>query len=146
MIRPATAGDVAFLQGLYRRASLHNPGDRDNLLAHPEVLDWSDLAVREERTWLAVNDDGTIAGFVSLRITGTMVELDDLFVDPEWMGRGTGRELVASALATAGRRGFSRVEVTANPHAIGFYQKVGFTIDFSVDTDFGPGHRMHCDL
>ena len=32
--------DLPACSGVYRRASLSNAGDRDNLLAHPEYLTW----------------------------------------------------------------------------------------------------------
>jgi hypothetical protein len=38
MIRLGVPADLAAVAGVYRRASLSNPGDRDNLLAHPEYL------------------------------------------------------------------------------------------------------------
>ena len=38
MIRLGTPADLAAAADVYRRASLSNAGDRDNLLAHPEYL------------------------------------------------------------------------------------------------------------
>jgi hypothetical protein len=38
MIRLGTSADLAAATGVYRRASLSNAGDRDNLLAHPKYL------------------------------------------------------------------------------------------------------------
>ena len=38
VVRAAEAGDLGALQRVFRRASLHNAGDREVLLAHPEVL------------------------------------------------------------------------------------------------------------
>ena len=38
MIRLGTSADLAAATSVYRRASLSNAGDRDNLLAHPEYL------------------------------------------------------------------------------------------------------------
>ena len=38
MIRLGTSADLAAASSVYRRASLSNEGDRDNLLAHPEFL------------------------------------------------------------------------------------------------------------
>ena len=35
-----------------------------------------------------------------------------------------------------------RVDVVANPNALGFYQKVGFDQLGEVATQFGPGLRM----
>ena len=51
-------------------------------------------------------------------------ELDGLFVEPELMGRGIGRELVADVIARS--EGAMRLNVTANPCAVGFYEKLGF--------------------
>ncbi len=131
------------LSGIYRRASLSNDGDREHLLQHPEGLSFSDAGVRQGRTRVATDVDGTIVGFASYLIVGDMIELEDLFVDPPWMRRGTGRELVLDAVAIARDLSFDRLEVTANPHAKGFYESLGFIADQMVETDFYPGRRMH---
>jgi hypothetical protein len=34
------------------------------------------------------------------------------------------------------------LEVTANPHAMGFYEHMGFVADRIVDTEFYPAPRM----
>ena len=85
--------------------------------------------------------DGRIVGFATL----LGAELEDLFVDPAWMRRGIGRALLLDAVAVARAQGLERVEVTANPHALPFYERVGFVPDGTVETDFGPGTRMHRD-
>jgi GNAT superfamily N-acetyltransferase len=144
-IRLAQPSDITDVKDVYRRSSLSNRGDRDALLAHPDVLEWSERAVAEGRTWVA-SAGGRVVGFVSILALGRTVEIDDLFVDPDWMGRGIGRRLLLDAFATARGRAFRRVEVTANQHALGFYQKLGFASDFEVETQFGPAPRMHLDL
>jgi GNAT superfamily N-acetyltransferase len=133
-------------EGLFRRASLSNEGDRDYLLLDPEVLALSDAGVRQARTRVATGSDGTIFGFASYLIVGEVIELEDLFVDPPRMRRGVGRELVLDAIAIARERSFDRLEVTANPHAQFFYKSMGFVIDHVVETDFYPAHRMHRDI
>ncbi len=47
----------------------------------------------EGRTRAAVAD-GAIAGFATWLGAGEAIEIEDLFVDPEWMGQGIGRALV----------------------------------------------------
>jgi len=37
MIRLGTSADLAAASSVYRRASLSNAGDHDNLLAHPDT-------------------------------------------------------------------------------------------------------------
>ena len=51
------------------------------------------------------------------------VEVEDLFVLPEWMGRGLGRALVDDVVVAAKARGALGVEVTANHHALAFLQQ-----------------------
>ena len=71
-----------------------------------------------------------------------MLELEDLFVDPDWMRRGIGRTLLADQVALAESQGIARIEVTANPHADAFYRSVGFVHVGETETQFGPAARM----
>jgi len=144
-IRDAGPGDMATLRDVYRRSSLSNDGDRQGLLAHPEFLELSEQGVADGRTRVA-DADGRVIGFATWLGTGDVTEIEDLFVDPDWMRRGVGRSLVQDLIALARRRGVRRVEVTGNPHARAFYAEVGFTVDFEVGTALGPGPRMHLDL
>ncbi len=93
LIRDAVPGDMTALRDVFGRSSLSNDGDRMNLLAHPEALELCDRAVMEGRTRAAVAD-GAIAGFATWLGAGEAIEIEDLFVDPEWMGQGIGRALV----------------------------------------------------
>jgi GNAT superfamily N-acetyltransferase len=140
-LRDAVSADDGALRDVYRRSSLSNEGDRAALLSHPEVLEFSDAAVKEHRVRVAVVGD-RIVGFATLLATGQTGELEDLFVDPDWMLHGIGRMLVLDAVETARAQGLTRVEVTANPHALCFYEKVGFVRSGMTQTLFGPAHRM----
>ncbi len=92
MIRLGTSADLAAATSVYRRASLCNAGDRDNLLAHPKYL-------------------------IAAALINRIVEV-------------------------LRARGVERLEVTANPHALGFYRAAGF-IDCGVaETEFGAAPRM----
>lgn len=144
-IRDAGPADMAVLRDIFRRSSLSNDGDRAKLLAHPEVMELSEVAVTEGRVRAAVSE-GAIVGFATWVPTAGAVELEDLFVDPDRMRLGIGRALVQEVAAIAGNQGARRIEVTANPHARAFYAKVGFVADGYVQTTFGPAIRMHLDV
>jgi GNAT superfamily N-acetyltransferase len=145
VVRDAVPADVAVLRQLYRRASLSNEGDRMNLLANPDALEFPGLGGDDRRTRVATAGD-RIAGFATSVPAGGVIELDDLFVDPAWMRRGVGRALVLDAVAIARDLGARSIEVTANQHALVFYGKAGFIADHEVRTRFGPGIRMHLDV
>ncbi len=71
-----------------------------------------------------------------------MLEIEDLFVDPNWMRKGVATRLIADQIVIAKRQQIHRLAVTANPHAYAFYCSVGFTHRHEVQTMFGPGSRM----
>lgn len=58
------------------------------------------------------------------------------------MGAGVGRALVEDARRVARERGAARIEVVANPEAVRFYQRLGFTGAEPVPTRFGPARSM----
>jgi GNAT superfamily N-acetyltransferase len=141
-IRAATTADHPALAAIFRAASLSNDGDREQLLAEPELLEL-------DPDWLEASDvrvatvDGRVVGFASARRTGgSVAELDDLFVDPAWMRRGVARALMAATVARVKESGVTRLEVSANHHAVPFYEAIGFVVDGVVDTRFGPTPRM----
>jgi ribosomal protein S18 acetylase RimI-like enzyme len=58
------------------------------------------------------------------------------------MRRGIGRQLVRDVVEIAKARGIERVEVTANPQALSFYESLGFVSKGEAATMFGPAPRM----
>ncbi len=141
MIRSGVPADLSAASDVYRSASLSNAGDRDNLLAHPEYLVLGPERLAEGRTYVA-EDNGSLVGFATWLEAGDIFELEDLFVDPGWRRRGIATALVNRIAQVLRARGVERLEVTANPHALGFYRAAGF-IDCGVaDTVFGAAPRM----
>ena len=128
--RRATDADLRELQALYRRSAAHWPNTRELVAEHPE---WIEPTVDQvDNGWVTVLEDGErILGFSTVTPDR---ELEALFVDPDEMRRGAGRALVEAA----GRP----LTVTANPNAVGFYERVGFVATGSVETLFGEALRM----
>jgi len=141
MIRLGTSADLAAAASVYRRASLSNPGDRENLVGHPEYLILGPEGLAEGRTYVA-EEDGSLVGFATWAETAGIIELEDLFVDPGFTRRGIATALVDCIAEVLRARGVERLEVTANPHALGFYRAVGFVDCGLAQTDFGAAPRM----
>jgi GNAT superfamily N-acetyltransferase len=137
MIRLGTSADFVALTDIYRRASLSNAGDRDRLLAHPEYLVLEPDGLTEGRTHVA-EENGSVVGFATWAETdGGGMELEDLFVDPNWMRRRIATALVSCIADVLRSRGTETLEVTASPDALGFYRSVGFTDVGVAETSFG---------
>jgi len=137
LIRSSTPADLATVVDVFRRASLANEGDREWILANPDRSVVDEGPVLEGETRVAVVD-GRVVGFATL----VGAELEDLFVDPDWMRRGIATALVQDAVANSG---VERIDVTANEHALAFYERVGFVHDGPAETPGGPAFRMHLD-
>jgi GNAT superfamily N-acetyltransferase len=146
-VRKALLSDLAAVREIFRTASLGNTGDRDALLAHPEVLVFEDTAIVEGRTRVAVDDDGQVVGFATPRPLGERVwELDDLFVAPRHMRRGFATKLIEDLVGGAAEQGVDHIQVTANPHAMQFYRSVGFVDEGVAETQFGPAPLLRLDI
>jgi GNAT superfamily N-acetyltransferase len=143
MIRLGTPADLVAAAGVYRRASLSNPRDRDRLLAHPEYLVLEPDGLAEGRTCVA-EEDGTVVGFATWADADAdgAVELVDLFVDPEWMRRGIATALVNRIVEVLRSRGARNLSVIANPDALGFYRSAGFVDDGVAETALSLAPRM----
>ena len=146
MIRLGAPADLPAATDVYRRASLSNAGDRDNLLAHPEYLILGPEGLADGRTYVA-EEDGSVVGFATWAQADGTIELEDLFVDPDRRRRGIATALVSHVVDVLRARGVRCLEVTANPHAEEFYRAAGF-IDCGVaETVFGtmPRKRLTID-
>ncbi|HZN16546.1 MAG TPA: GNAT family N-acetyltransferase [Acidimicrobiales bacterium] len=133
-LRSATNDDVPAISDLFVRSSATNDGDRALIALHPEWMVWSAANL----AWVRVACiDGAIVGFATAVPSGEFLELEDLFVDPDHMRRG-----IASALIEDIAAGGVRIEVTANPHAMAFYESAGFVVTGEAQTEGGPAPRM----
>jgi GNAT superfamily N-acetyltransferase len=142
LIRNAWLAEQSSLTDLQRRASMHWEAYREQLVAHPDAVE---LPVHQIQAGLVrVAEVGTeVVGFaVLLEPERGACELDGLFVEPAHMGAGVGRALVEDAMRIARGRGATAIEVVANPEAVAFYHRLGFTGAEQVPTRFGPARRM----
>ena len=147
VVRSGRPEDHSTLQRIFRRASLSNPGDRAGLLARPGVLRLDDNLIGRGRTRVAALTDGKIIGFASTSVGDRgALELDDLFVDPDWRRHGAALRLVQQIAGEAADEQVVLINVIANAHALEFYLAAGFESDVSTRTPLGVGIRMHLDI
>ena len=66
-----------------------------------------------------------IAGFYAIAMSGEKAELEHMWVRPERIGSGCGKELMMHALETAAFLNAAALEISADPNAEGFYKRMG---------------------
>jgi GNAT superfamily N-acetyltransferase len=69
--------------------------------------------------------EGRSIGWSSLLLQGKVARLEDLWIEPAWIGKGVGRALFRHTAAHARELGATRLEWEAESHATGFYERMG---------------------
>lgn len=75
-------------------------------------------------TWAAVDGDMPIA-FYTLLEANEIASIENLWVQPEYMGQGIGKQLFLHAVANARARGYQTLQLEADPNALSFYERMG---------------------
>ncbi len=132
-IVPARSTDVPVILSLIRAL-----GDYERMssevVATEESLRACLFGERPAAEVVLAHVDETVVGFAlffqnfSTFLGRPGLYLEDLFVLPDWRGRGIGRALIVHLAGIAVSRGYGRMEWAVldwNESAIGFYQRMG---------------------
>lgn len=145
-LRPALASDLGALRDLTWRVTLADPAYADQARAQPDAIDGPTDALGQGGVIVA-EQGGRLTGYVAiLRPADAPVEIDGLFVEPEFQGRGIGRTLLLAGLQSLRASGADRVTVVASPAAIAVYEACGFRQLGPTPTLFGPAVLMEAAL
>jgi GNAT superfamily N-acetyltransferase len=120
-VRPATEADHERLRELTFESKAHWGYDRDFVRRWAEGLSFESDCER----WVAELDGEIVAWAALVPSADGVAVLDDLWVDPAWIGRGLGARLFRLAADRARDLGAERLEWGAEPNAVGFYERVG---------------------
>ena len=80
--------------------------------------------IANHATYVATVGDRPV-GFYALTEEVGRIELQHIWVLPEFMGQGIGRLLFNDALRRAKDSGFHELEIESDPNAVGFYERMG---------------------
>lgn len=83
----------------------------------------SDFIADNEVFVAIVNNE--IAGCCALVVSGSLAEIEHMWITPEHMGSGVGRALFEYARDRAVALGLPSLELSADPNAEGFYERMG---------------------
>lgn len=130
-IRLATPEDIASLPAIERAAAALFPESDLPPTLRQHVTPIADLrrAQREGRLWVAVADDGSVAGFALASANGPHACLEEMDVHPDHARRGFGRALVSAVADGLRRQGLQSLNLTTFSHLpwnAPFYASLGF--------------------
>lgn len=134
-IRPATPADVPLMYSLVRALAEYEREPHSVKITEQELLR-DGFGPNPYYECLIAEEDGKPAGFalyfpIYSTWQGPSLHLEDLFVPPEFRGKGIGKMLLQTVAATAVKRGCARLQwdvLEWNEPAISFYHSIGATM------------------
>ena len=139
-IRRALAEDAPTLTGIAHEAKRHWGYPEDWIQHWQEDLTISSAFITNNLVYVAESEN-VIVGFYAL-VVGEQAELEHMWVAPEHIGTGVGKELFFHAMQTAAGDNISAVEISADPNAEGFYQRMGARRIGEVSADIDGQTRL----
>ena len=134
MIRRAVPDESTTLTRIALDAKRHwgYPDDwikhwESDLTISPEFINNNQVYVAEQ--------GGEIQGFYALCINDTKAELEHMWVAPQVIGTGIGKELFLDAMERAAGLRVREVEISSDPNAAGFYERMGARKIGEVDSE-----------
>ena len=123
-IRQAEPDEADGLRGLAHRSKAYWPYSADFLAKARPFLTLDARDIEGSDVWV-LEVDGQVAGWHRVTHHGNRAELEDLWLEPPYVGAGLGRFLFQHAAGVARRHGAERLEWDAEPYAEGFYRAMG---------------------
>ena len=87
-------------------------------------LTFTSAYFEEHESWSA-ELDGTVIAFYTLEERDGKAWLENIWVLPKYIGKGLGKELFMHVVSRARELGYGILQLEAEPHAFGFYEKMG---------------------
>ena len=98
--------------------------DLDRVRQWAALGDFSAEGLRSKEVYVA-EVAGRAVGWAALIPRGEVCWLEDLWIEPEWIGKGIGMRLFQHAAERGRQLDAKRMEWEAERHAIGFYERMG---------------------
>jgi ribosomal protein S18 acetylase RimI-like enzyme len=123
-IRRAIPDEADTLSGIAFSAKAHWGYPKRWMEIWKPLLTFSPEYFEENESWVAVDDEKPI-GFYTLQEQNGNAWIDNLWVIPEFIGKGIGKKLFLHAMESSRQRGHKTLRLEADPNAFGFYEKMG---------------------
>jgi RimJ/RimL family protein N-acetyltransferase len=123
-VRPARLDEGERLREIAVAAKAHWGYDAGRVARWAAEGDFSAAGLRAKEICVA-EAQGRAVGWSSIIPQGETCWLDDLWIEPRWMCKGIGSLLFRRSCARAKALGATQLEWEAEPHALGFYEKLG---------------------
>ena len=126
ILRDATASDLTELTEVAHEAKRHWNYPEAWIAVWSPELSFGPESLTTMRVVVA-EEHGRVEGFCALTPRSARWQVEHLWIRPRAMGRGVGRTLFDDAVAYARSQGATVLAIESDPHAEGFYLRMGAT-------------------
>jgi GNAT superfamily N-acetyltransferase len=137
----AISADHAVLTAITKLSKAHWGYSPKQLQEWDTLLTITPEYIDRNETFKLVVDNETIGYYAIIKINAETVKLDNLFILPEFIGKGCGKMLMEHLFAKAAYENYTLVTLDADPNAEAFYSKFGFNTISQVATSI-PGRFL----
>jgi len=144
IIRRALEAEAAELSALCLRSKAHWGYDEEFMARSRAALTISRGFIATGRVFVAEPEGCAPLGIASVAplAENGVYDLVHLFIEPSAMLKGVGRLLFAAAVDKARADGARRLVIQSDPHAVGFYRRLGATDAGEAPSESVPGRML----
>ena len=138
---PASPSDHVRLSHLTKISKAYWGYSPEQMAVWDEELTILPAYIEQHQVWKLVEEEKVIAYYSFWMEDPQTAYLDNLFLDPVWIGQGLGRIFLQDAMARMAGGGATSVRLDADPHAEAFYRHQGFQVTGQLQSGI-PGRFL----
>ena len=146
-IKKATIDDNEILTEITKKSKAYWGYSEEQILKWDDSLTISKDYIEATSTFKLLNDNKTIGYYSYIIKEKNNVKLDNLFLLPEYIGKGFGKYLVDDFIKRMRNEKFEKILLDSEPNAEKFYLKMGFKkigeFETSIKNRFMPIMEMN---
>lgn len=99
-----------------------------------QIEEWTDVLtittdyIENNEVYQLIDNHELIGYYSFFKLNENNVKLDNIFIDPSFIGKGYGKQLMDDFYLRIQKRGFKKISLDSDPHAEEFYKKLGFKV------------------
>lgn len=125
-ILKAETDDSELLTTITKRSKAYWGFSEEILKEWEHLLSISKDYIEKNMVYKLVENENIIGYYSYFSIDEKTIKLDNLFILPEFIGKGFGKTLMNDFLEKANRLGIKKITLDAEPNAENFYKNFGF--------------------
>ncbi|MDH3323686.1 MAG: GNAT family N-acetyltransferase [Flavobacteriaceae bacterium] len=94
---------------------------KDELTISSDYIDCNEVYILKDKK-------AFIGYYAFIILNDKKVKLDNIFIEPKYIGKGYGKHLMNNFMNQIKLNGFEKIELDSDPNAVDFYKKFGFKV------------------